>query len=85
MRVRHDQTTLPYYVCEVIDDFRLHVDQSELNRRGWVLQERVLSRRTIYFTATQSYWECGGGVWCETMTKMKKYALFVPLYNYGTC
>lgn len=60
-----------YYVCEVIDDFSRDVDQSELNQRGWVLQERALSRRTIYFTETQSYWECGGGVRCETMTKME--------------
>lgn len=60
-----------YYICEVIDDFHRDVDQSELNQRGWVLQERALSRRTIFFTETQSYWECGGGVRCETMTKMK--------------
>jgi hypothetical protein len=62
-----------YYLCDAIDDFRLDVDQGELNKRGWVLQERALSRRTIYFTAKQSYWECGGGVRCETLTKMKKY------------
>jgi hypothetical protein len=61
-----------YSVCEAIDDFHRDVDRGELNQRGWVLQERALSRRTIYFTATQSYWECGGGVRCETMTKMKK-------------
>jgi hypothetical protein len=61
-----------YFVCEAIDDFHWDVDQGELNQRGWVLQERALSRRTIYFTETQSYWECGGGVRCETMTKMKK-------------
>jgi len=61
-----------YYVCAAIDDFYRDVDQGELNQRGWVLQERALSRRTIYFTETQSYWECGGGVRCETMTQMKK-------------
>jgi len=61
-----------YCMCETIDDFHRDVDQGELNQRGWVLQERALSRRTIYFTETQSYWECGGGVRCETMTKMKK-------------
>ncbi|KAE9367915.1 HET-domain-containing protein [Stipitochalara longipes BDJ] len=60
-----------YYLCEAIDDFRRDVDQGELNKRGWVLQERALSRRTIYFTEKQSYWECGGGVRCETLTKMK--------------
>ncbi|RSL60534.1 hypothetical protein CEP53_005420 [Fusarium sp. AF-6] len=59
-----------YYACENIDDFGTHVDQSELNQRGWVMQERALSRRTIYFVESQSYWECGGGVRCETMTKM---------------
>ncbi|KAL2689170.1 hypothetical protein Neosp_003222 [[Neocosmospora] mangrovei] len=64
-----------YYACENIDDFGTHVDQSELNQRGWVMQERALSRRTIYFVENQSYWECGGGVRCETMTKMNKYAL----------
>lgn len=61
-----------YYVCEPIDNFYGDVEQSELNQRGWVLQERALSRRTIYFAETQSYWECGEGVRCETMTKVKK-------------
>ncbi|KAF4458287.1 serine threonine kinase [Fusarium albosuccineum] len=60
-----------YYACETIDDFYTHVDQSGLNQRGWVLQERALSRRTIYFAENQSYWECGGGVRCGTMTKMR--------------
>lgn len=31
---------------------------SPLNERGWVLQERILSPRTIHFTATQLVWEC---------------------------
>jgi len=43
-----------------------------MNKRGWVLQERALACRTIYFTAQQTYWECGGGVRCETLTKMSK-------------
>lgn len=69
-----------YFVCETIDDFSRDVDQSELNQRGRVLQERALSRRTIYFTERQSYWECGGGVRCEMMTRMKKYVpLLYPL------
>jgi hypothetical protein len=60
-----------YFLCDAIDNFDLDVDQGELNKRGWVLQERALSRRTIYFTEKQTYWECGGGVRCETLTKMK--------------
>lgn len=62
----------PFYICEAIDDFQQDVIDGALNKRGWVLQERALARRTIYFTETQTYWECGGGVRCETLTKMKK-------------
>jgi hypothetical protein len=62
-----------FFLCDAIDDFSSDVDQGELNKRGWVLQERALSRRTIYFAEKQTYWECGEGVRCETLTKMKKY------------
>jgi hypothetical protein len=61
-----------FYVCEPIDDFQKHVLDGHLNTRGWVLQERALARRTIHFTKEQMYWECGEGIRCETMTKMKK-------------
>ncbi|KAK1676344.1 hypothetical protein BDP55DRAFT_550998 [Colletotrichum godetiae] len=37
--------------------------------RGWVLQERALSQRTLHFTSNQTYWECGEGIRCETFTK----------------
>ncbi|KAF2964284.1 hypothetical protein GQX73_g9293 [Xylaria multiplex] len=60
-----------FYVCEPIDDFQKHVLDGHLNTRGWVLQERALARRTIHFTEKQMYWECGEGIRCETMTKMK--------------
>jgi len=62
----------PMYVCEMIDNFHQDVEESVLNKRGWVLQERALSRRIIHFSATQTYWECGMGVHCETMTWMYK-------------
>lgn len=61
-----------FHVCEMIDNFDSDVEQGELNKRGWVLQERALSRRTIHFTETQTYWECGEGVRCETFTKTEK-------------
>lgn len=62
----------PYYVCQAIDNFAEDVLEGSLNQRGWVLQERALARRTIYFTEAQTYFECGGGIRCETMTKMHK-------------
>ncbi|KAI8635651.1 hypothetical protein F5Y19DRAFT_461232 [Xylariaceae sp. FL1651] len=59
------------YVCQNIDNFHRDVDLGELNSRGWVMQERVLSRRTIFYTSTQVYWECGAGVHCETLARLK--------------
>jgi hypothetical protein len=65
----------PLYLCEMIDDFETDVLEGGLNQRGWVLQERALARRTIYFTERQTYMECGSGVRCETMAKMDKCVL----------
>ena len=62
------------YVCQFIDDFEDHVLRGPLSKRGWVMQERALARRTIFFTDRQTYFECGSGVRCETLTKMEKYA-----------
>ena len=70
---------LPYrkhsslYICEQIDDFSKDVEDAALSNRGWVFQERVLSRRTLYFTDHQVYWECGVCIRCETLTRMEKY------------
>ncbi|KAI0968943.1 heterokaryon incompatibility protein-domain-containing protein [Xylaria arbuscula] len=69
--VKIDKDGTPFYVCEPIDDFQKHVLDGHLNTRGWVLQERALARRTIHFTKEQMYWECGEGIRCETLTKMK--------------
>ncbi|KAK0714711.1 hypothetical protein B0H67DRAFT_220442 [Lasiosphaeris hirsuta] len=46
----------PFYICEDIDDFDLHVLNGHLNKKGWVLQEHALARRTIFFTERQTYW-----------------------------
>lgn len=62
----------PFYVCTPIDDVSRDVLEGSLNRRGWVLQERALARRTVYFADTQTYFECGNGVRCETLAKMHK-------------
>ncbi|KAK7454787.1 serine/threonine protein kinase [Colletotrichum acutatum] len=58
------------FVRKSIDDFHQDVEQAVLNQRGWVLQERALSRRTLHFTASQVYWECGKGVHCESLMKL---------------
>ncbi|CAN9134035.1 unnamed protein product [Alternaria alternata] len=59
------------FVSAITNDFTRDVLESPLHRRGWVLQEHALARRTIFFTANQMYWECGDGVRCETLRKLK--------------
>jgi hypothetical protein len=34
------------------------VGQAPLNTRGWVMQERLLSRRILHFGSDMIYWEC---------------------------
>jgi hypothetical protein len=68
-----------FYLCDPIDDFKRDVEQSALSRRGWIFQERALSRRIIHFTANQVYWECGTGIRCESLTKLYKW-VFENLY-----
>ncbi|KAH7380555.1 heterokaryon incompatibility protein-domain-containing protein [Phaeosphaeria sp. MPI-PUGE-AT-0046c] len=44
----------------------MHIDQAPLQRRGWVLQERMLSRRVLHFTRSELFWECYHGQASET-------------------
>jgi Heterokaryon incompatibility protein (HET) len=38
------------------------IDDSPFSGRGWVLQERLLSERTIHFTPGRLYWESRLGI-----------------------
>lgn len=58
------------YLCELIDDFDRDVDKGVLNQRAWVFQERALSCRTIHYTNTQTYWECGCKIRCESLSAL---------------
>lgn len=42
----------------VEDPNRRYIADSPLNKRAWVLQERLLSPRTVHFTGTKIFWEC---------------------------
>ena len=43
----------------IIADPQQNIRQpTKLFRRGWVLQERLLSRRSLYFGESQLFWEC---------------------------
>ena len=45
------------------------VSGAPLNRRGWVVQERLLSRSNLHFGANQLFWECSELQACETFPK----------------
>jgi hypothetical protein len=67
-----DDSGKKFYISTDIDDFDNDVGEAQLNKRAWVLQEGVLARRTIHFSANQTYWECGEGVYCENLTRLKR-------------
>jgi hypothetical protein len=55
------------FIC-YSSNFAESFNEMPLMARGWVLQERMLARRTIYFTKTEVFWECRRGMKCETFT-----------------
>ena len=46
--------------------YETSVSKSALSKRAWVLQERLLSPRILYFTDKELFWECGTLLACET-------------------
>ena len=55
------------YIIPLQKDLWAHsVELSPLSRRAWVLQERLLSPRTLHYTKTQLFWECRESKACES-------------------
>jgi hypothetical protein len=52
-----------------------NVEESPLNRRAWVCQERILSTRTLYFGEKQCFWECSQKRACELFPKVAPDAI----------
>lgn len=46
-------------------DWYTDVGTAPLNKRAWVLQERILSHRVLHFTGSQIYFECNEGIYSE--------------------
>ncbi|KAI8933247.1 hypothetical protein NX059_009878 [Plenodomus lindquistii] len=67
----NEKGTRPTFICQAIDNFKLHVLDGALNHHGWAYAQHALARRTIFFTEFQTYFECGAGVRCETSTRLK--------------
>ncbi|KAF2821887.1 HET-domain-containing protein [Ophiobolus disseminans] len=50
---RSDNMKQNFYVSKCIDAFQGDIIDGGLNSRAWILQERALARRTIYFAENQ--------------------------------
>jgi hypothetical protein len=69
------------YACDSKHDFEIHVNNSGLNKRAWVLQERVLSRRILHFAEDHTYFVCGENVRCENFTTLIRYDPIIDIYS----
>lgn len=47
------------YIPNMVPRFYESISNSVLNTRGWVVQERALSTRTLHFSVHGLFWECG--------------------------
>lgn len=75
--LRHKSRTMNYAVMPLRKVWHHWVTASALNKRGWVLQERLLSPRTIHM-GKQLFWECREGRACETHPKPIRYISTKP-------
>ncbi|KAK8052267.1 hypothetical protein PG993_003652 [Apiospora rasikravindrae] len=53
-----DRFTAVSVDSNVTSHWNTKINEAPLNSRGWVVQERVLSRRIIHFTSEQLVWTC---------------------------
>jgi hypothetical protein len=58
----------------------VEVEKAPLNMRAWVLQERLLSPRTIHFGTAQVFWDCREQPHSETFPKTMPVQTKVPSY-----
>lgn len=47
-----------------------NIEESPLTKRGWVVQERMMSPRTIHFTKDEIIWECRERMFCESCSRI---------------
>jgi Heterokaryon incompatibility protein (HET) len=68
-----EKSEFAVYACIADKSFKQAVDKDGLlNTRGWVLQERALSRRTIHFTGSQIFWECGSVIHYDNLSQLAR-------------
>lgn len=72
----------PYRVYAYSEDAVTQLNRASLMKRGWVMQERLLSPRTIYF-GDQLMWECTEMISNETFPRGVPEDAIHPFNNMG--
>jgi hypothetical protein len=71
---RRSNTTRPneFVRCTILDESTWAdlIDQAPVNKRAWVLQERLLAPRVLHFCYDRVAWECAEMQHAEGLTKM---------------
>jgi hypothetical protein len=57
------------------------VDRFPLNRRAWVVQERLLSNRTLQFTRSEIFWHCRQSTASETVWDLEGAGFHIGNYS----
>lgn len=60
--VQLDEPLSHLYMRKSLQGFQEEIRNSPLDRRAWVFQEMQLSRRVLFYTKDQMFWECRQ--WC---------------------
>ncbi|KAJ8070562.1 hypothetical protein OCU04_000936 [Sclerotinia nivalis] len=68
-RLNHPQLPSPVMIT-VLDRTKWHqiIKEAPLNQRGWVVQERILSKRTLQFFKGEVFWKCQQSMASETFS-----------------
>jgi hypothetical protein len=70
-----------FSISRVVESYEDDIANSRLSTRGWIMQEAILSRRIIHFGLSQTYFQCGDGVWCEDFTRKQRCVWFKHIFD----
>lgn len=72
-------------IVETLNPLTFKTDEfwalSKYSTRGWCMQEKVLSTRSLIFTEEQVYWQCAAGTYCEESHTETLHTRFRPTYS----
>jgi hypothetical protein len=65
-----------HYFLRCMETWRQDLQDAPLSKRGWVVQERMLAQRVLYFTQRQIYFECRNSTLSEMNSSIPRSVSF---------